>query len=152
MKTIPAGRRDRSGGQSLVEFALILPLLVLMIMGIFDLGRGIFAYNTLAESARQANRLAIVDQDQARVQAVAIAHAPTLGLSAANVVVCFSDPAAPRCGGASCLGCLASVTTRTTFVPITPIISTIIPSLTLSSTSVGPIEYVCPRTGQSSCP
>lgn len=138
----------------MVEFALILPLLVLMIMGIFDLGRGIFTYNTLAESARQANRLAIVDQDQARVQAVAIAHAPTLGLSAANVVVCFSDPATAGCSGATprCLGCLASVTTRTTFVPITPIISTIIPSLTLSSTSVGPIEYVCPRTGQSSCP
>ncbi len=135
-----------------MEFALILPLILLMIMSVFDLGRGIFAYNTLAESARQANRLAIVDQDEARVQAVAIAHAPALGLDAADIDVCFSDPAAPGCGGTSCLGCLASVTARTTFVPITPIISAIIPSLSLSSTSVGPIEYVCPRTGYPDCP
>ncbi len=152
MKALRAGRHHRSAGQSLVEFALILPLLVLMIMGIFDLGRGIFAYNTLAESARQANRLAIVDQDEGRVQDVAIAHAPALGLVAADVDVCFSDSASPGCGGSSCLGCLVSVTTRSTFVPITPIISAIVPSLSLSSTSVGPIEYVCPRSGNPDCP
>ncbi len=149
----PNGRR-RSGGQSLVEFALVLPLIVLTLMGILDFGRGILAYNTLAESARQANRLAIVDQNQDRIKAVAVAHAPAVGLTAANVNVCITAAVTPTaCGAAPCLGCLARVTASTTFVPITPVISLIFPSgIGLSSTSVGPIENVCPRTGRPSCP
>lgn len=43
-------------GQSLVEFALILPLFVLIIAGIFDLGRAFFTSITITNAARVGAR------------------------------------------------------------------------------------------------
>ncbi len=47
-------------GQSLVEFALILPLLLLIITGLMDAARAIWQENTLAYAAREGTRYAIV--------------------------------------------------------------------------------------------
>jgi Flp pilus assembly protein TadG len=49
---------NRSKGQSMVEFALILPLFVLFIIGIFDLGRAFFAYIAITNAAREGTRVA----------------------------------------------------------------------------------------------
>ena len=38
-------------GQSLVEFALILPIFVLILVGLFDFGAGIYAFNTISQAA-----------------------------------------------------------------------------------------------------
>jgi hypothetical protein len=46
----------------LVEFALVLPIFVLFMVAIFDLGRAAFAYNTLTNAAREGARMAIVNQ------------------------------------------------------------------------------------------
>lgn len=53
-------RRERSSGQSLVEFALVLPLFLLIIIGMVDVGRAIWANNSVANAAREAARYAIV--------------------------------------------------------------------------------------------
>jgi Flp pilus assembly protein TadG len=51
-------RRPRSRGQSLVEFALTLPILILLVAGILELGRGYaFAMET-SDAARDAARYA----------------------------------------------------------------------------------------------
>ena len=57
--TVPA-RRERSSGQSLVEFALVLPLFLLILIGMIDVGRAIWANNSVANAAREAARYAIV--------------------------------------------------------------------------------------------
>ena len=49
-----ARRRER--GQELVEFALILPLLLLLMVGIFEFGYVVFAYNTLSNAVREGAR------------------------------------------------------------------------------------------------
>jgi Flp pilus assembly protein TadG len=54
-----AARSDESG-QSLIEFALILPILLLIITGLFDVARATWQENTLAYSAREGTRYAIV--------------------------------------------------------------------------------------------
>jgi len=46
-------RRERTRGQSLVEFALCLPLLMLILAGIFDLGRAFNAYIVITNAARE---------------------------------------------------------------------------------------------------
>ncbi len=46
---------DRQG-QSMVELALVLPLFVLFIIGIFDLGRAFFAYIAITNAAREGAR------------------------------------------------------------------------------------------------
>lgn len=48
------------GAQSLVEFAFILPVLLLIITGIFDSARAVWQENTLAFAAREGTRYAIV--------------------------------------------------------------------------------------------
>jgi len=45
-------------GQSMVEFALILPLFVLFIVGIFDLGRAFFDFIAITNAAREGARVA----------------------------------------------------------------------------------------------
>ena len=49
-----------TSGQSLVEFALVLPLFFLLMMGLFDIGRAIFYYSTLNTAVREGTRYAIV--------------------------------------------------------------------------------------------
>jgi hypothetical protein len=50
-------------GQALVEFSLaVIPFLILL-MGIFDLGRGIYMMNGTSEAAREITRVTIVHLD-----------------------------------------------------------------------------------------
>jgi hypothetical protein len=52
--------RRHSRGQGLVEFALVLPVLLLLMMGIFDFGRVFFSYAMASNSLRAALRNAEV--------------------------------------------------------------------------------------------
>lgn len=52
--------RTRGVGQSLVEFALVLPLFLTILIGMVDVGRAIWANNVIANAAREAARYAIV--------------------------------------------------------------------------------------------
>jgi Flp pilus assembly protein TadG len=58
----PAGRlgRRRSRGQALVEVALVLPLFLLLLLGLFDAGRVVYTQNAISEAAREAVRTAAV--------------------------------------------------------------------------------------------
>ncbi len=57
MNTI--ARRHRAGsqrGQALVEFSLAIVIFIVMLMGIFDVGRAIFMYNGVSEASREIAR------------------------------------------------------------------------------------------------
>jgi Flp pilus assembly protein TadG len=65
-----------TNGQSLAELALILPLLLLILMGIFDLGRGIFFYSTIQNSAREGARYGAVNHcDSTGIKNIVETHA-----------------------------------------------------------------------------
>jgi len=53
-------RRSNQTGQSLVEFALILPLLMLVLMMIFDAGRAIYYYSVVHNAAREGARYGVI--------------------------------------------------------------------------------------------
>ena len=55
-----AGSSLGSKGQALVETALVLPLLLLLIVGLFDIGRAIWLSNTLATAVREGSRYGVV--------------------------------------------------------------------------------------------
>jgi Flp pilus assembly protein TadG len=54
-------RRERADqGQALVEMALMLPVLVLLLVGVFDLGRAVWLSNSLAMAVREGTRYGVV--------------------------------------------------------------------------------------------
>jgi Flp pilus assembly protein TadG len=55
----PAGR-----GQAMVEFALALPLLMLLLLGLADFARAVYYYNVLSSAAREGAREAVLSYNQ----------------------------------------------------------------------------------------
>ena len=53
-------RPHRARGQALLEFSLVLPIFLIMLMAVVDIGRAIWAQNSLASAAREGARYAIV--------------------------------------------------------------------------------------------
>jgi hypothetical protein len=56
------GRGQRS--QALIEFALVSPVLLLLLFGIIDIGRAIFYYDTINHAAREGARTAVRASNQ----------------------------------------------------------------------------------------
>jgi len=51
-------RRAGQRSQALIEFALVSPVLLLLLFGVIDIGRAIFYYDTLNHAAREGARVA----------------------------------------------------------------------------------------------
>lgn len=81
MRSLIRRSRQQTRGQALVEFALILPILVLLLVGIFDFGRAIYAFNTVNNAANEALRLAVVDQNCNAIGQMGRQHASSLDVS-----------------------------------------------------------------------
>lgn len=117
----------------MVEMALILPIFLLLIIGLFEVGRAVYAYNTVANAARVAARVAIVDQDPVNVRAAAINEG--VGLHLTDDDVDFVD-----CGVQYCL---LEITVSWEFNSVTPLIGDIF-SPSISSTAQMPMEVKNP--------
>lgn len=161
----PVRRRGgKAGGQSVVEFALVVPIIVMLIVACVEIGRAVFAYNTIANAARQAARVAAVNQleditdcDETRpiedpyephwsLRGCAIAAAAPLGITAANVSVSYAAPPSTTvsCSPDLHVGCIAAITVTYDYEVSTPFVSLLIGPFTISQTSEMPIERVFP--------
>ena len=153
----PRRQRDRARGQTLAEFAIVIPLFLVAVIGLFDLGRAVFAYSALGNAAREGARLAIVNQDEAlvaaRAQAVAVGVA--IDTTADDLVAYYrKGPNAdvetnPECDNSDdeselTVGCVAVVKPSSTWQALTPLIGTIVGPIQLQARSELPLEFVCP--------
>jgi Flp pilus assembly protein TadG len=161
-----SGRRRRRG-QGLVEFALVAPIFLLILMAVFDFGRGIFIYTSITNAAREGARLAIVNQDpnlvlQRMRSQSAVAESNNGDGSDLTVAFVRADTSGnptnevcPTTAGVP-LGCLAVVTYNSKFDLITPIVRQVLfPSgIVLTAKTVLPVEFTCPNPnlGSGSCP
>lgn len=84
------GRATGDQGAAAVEFALVFPLLLLVIFGIIDFGRAFNAQVTLTEAAREGVRLASLGQPEAAV--VSRTQSAATGLSPVSVTVTGCGP------------------------------------------------------------
>ncbi len=103
-------------------------------MGVFDFGRAIMAYNTVANGARGAMRAAIVDQNTTVIRDAALVQMTSL--DGDGITVSYTPCATPK------IGCAASIAVSYVWSPITPVIGTIVGPITLSSTTSMPTERV----------
>jgi Flp pilus assembly protein TadG len=168
--TARSGRR----GQALAEFAITFPIFILLVVAAVDIGRGVFAYNSITNGAREGARLAIVNQDVALIRDRARIETFVADEPAANAANCpagngtsicvkfyksgpNADPVQnPVCSPVTS-GCVAVVVLKSVYQPITPIIRNILfPSgVTLTATSSEVVEFTCPNANtpiSTNCP
>ena len=155
-------RRRHGRGQALAEFALVFPIFVLLIVAAIDVGRGVFAYNSITNGAREGARLAIVNQNVASITQRAKAQTAIAEVADPSVTVTFKKPTpnADPSLNATCttivVGCIAIVRFETTYQPMTPIVRNILfpAGVTFVATSDEEIEFTCPnsKTTAANCP
>lgn len=106
-------KRDESGA-AVVEFALVLPILILLVLGIIEFSRAYNAQISLSAAAREGVRVMAIKNDPAAARSATINASPSLNpaLTTGNIV--FSP--------ASCLaGASVTVTARYNFEFVTGI-------------------------------
>lgn len=135
--------RGDAPGQTLVEFALIVPIFILMMVGIFDVGRAVYAYSTINNAAHEAVRLAIVDQNTADVRSRAVSQSVAVGVNSADVGVRWLSSAytdvAP-CNATPRYGCAVEVSVAYDFNAATPIIGQLMGTIGLEAVARQQIE------------
>jgi Flp pilus assembly protein TadG len=134
----------RRAGQAMAEFAIVLPILLLILIAIFDVGRLVFAYNDITNAARNGARVAIVDQGGTNARDAAI-NGAGLGLPNSAVVVTYlKSDLSGACPVPYELGCVAKVAVSYQWQAITPLIGNLIGPLTVTTDTTLPIERIYP--------
>jgi hypothetical protein len=164
---VKADGRRRPAGQALVEFALVLPIFLLLLFGLIDGGRLIYMHTVLSQAAREGARVASVEASWIGASGSGcgtsggpvcpgnVAGLRTDVLTAANRMIqpfaqvtnsqlqtrCDPSGGTPT-GNWSATTCssndpgnVASVRVSAAFVPITPIISSLIGPVPMSASA-----------------
>ena len=129
-------RRSRQNrgraGQALVEFALILPVLLLVLLGTVEFGRMCTAQNAVTNAAREGVRRGVLATSSAAdVQALVTGLLASAGINTDKVAV-----AVQNVGTAYLPGADVTVTVDYEYEPLVGDILGLGTSLTLTSTSV----------------
>jgi Flp pilus assembly protein TadG len=157
----------KRNGQGIVEFALVFPIFIMLLLGVFDIGRAVFAYNEITNAAREGVRIAMVNQDSASIQDRILSQ--TSGTTVEECVFFLESPSTfqtcnkgtttpPNQCAAMKVGCIVHVEVWTNYTAITPIVGNFLGPMTLTANSEGALEFVCPNpeiaswTTPGSCP
>lgn len=113
MKTL-LYRKHGERGQSIVEFALIFMVLILLTLGFLDLGRAVYMQSVLANAAREGARAAIINVNprptDADIRAAVRARAIGIQLTDGDITI---SPSPQRMAGQQ-----VSVTVTTNYAAI----------------------------------
>lgn len=115
-------RPSNDRGAAAVEFALVVPVLLLMLFGIIEFGRAYNVQTSLTASARQAARVMAIQNNSIQAKGAAQSAASTLGLTVSQVTV------------TTCV--TGGTTTATVTYPLTMITNAFGPSITLTGKGV----------------
>ena len=143
-------RNERA--QGILEFALVLPLLLLLLLGIIEAGRLIFVYSSVNTASREAARYgsaagevsAFVKyyQDCAGIRATASRFGLLAGIDESNIIISYDHGPNTSVFQSTCppandqwvhLGDRIIVQVSATFEPVVPLVN--LPPIPISSTS-----------------
>jgi Flp pilus assembly protein TadG len=120
------GESSKKRGQALVEWALVLPLLLLMILVTIDMGRAVYYYSVIYNAAREGARYGVIDYtDTPGIVAAAENLAVGLDTSALDVSTFVNGPPPTN----------IRVTVTYQFIPATPMVAALFGSSTITLTS-----------------
>ncbi len=107
----------RQEGQDLVEYAIALPIMLLFLMVVLDLGRVVYVYSALHNSVRDGARFGIINPTDA-FGIETVVRAKAVGLDPGELTVFVVQPD------------LQTIQVRATyqFTAVTPIIDTLVGS------------------------
>jgi Flp pilus assembly protein TadG len=147
----PVARRDRRGrGQALVEFSLALIPFLLILMGIADLGRGIYMSNGVSEAAREIARTTAVhpcptsgsctlggSPETVATINVQKGLIPNLGSASSSITFTCTDVSDTTLTGTGCAGGnFVKVTVSVPYSALTPILSMVAPTTLVASAHI----------------
>ena len=115
----PLPNRSKQRGVAAVEFALIASVLFMALIGIMEMSRVLFYWNTATEATRLGARLAVVcDQDTSAIKTKMKSMLSVLDSSNINVNYLPSG-----CGPATCRSVTVSISgfTVSTLIPLVPL-------------------------------
>jgi len=90
--------RDRERGAAAVEFALVIPVLLLLVFGMLEFSRAYNVQISLTGAAREAARVMAIHDDPTLAKNAAVSAAPSVALTTSQVSVspssCSANPGA----------------------------------------------------------
>lgn len=119
----------RQRGQSLVEFALVAPIFLIIVFGVVDFSLGLKAWLTLTNASREGARVLVLGQDCTQVTTATKNVAQGL----ANVTVAITPSS---CTGST--GAAMTVSASYTYHAVTPLgrfVTQLAGPITMTSTS-----------------
>jgi Flp pilus assembly protein TadG len=108
------GSRRGERGAAVVEFALVVPLLLLLVLGIAEFGRAYNVQSIISGAAREGVRTMALENDSGAARAATRGAAPTLPLGDSQISV--SPSSCPEPGTSSGVSATVTVTYRMPFV------------------------------------
>ncbi|WP_147803221.1 TadE/TadG family type IV pilus assembly protein [Alkalicoccus halolimnae] len=120
-------------GQSMVEFALVVPLLIILLFGIVDVSRLFHASLTMDHAGREAARAASLQLSDAEVIGTAVDSGSSISLASGHVDI---SPGA----GARMSGERVTITITYPVDFLTPVIGNMAGSFELTNTTVMRVE------------
>jgi len=130
-------RRPKQRGQALVEFALVIPIFVLLLFGLLDVGRLVYVNNAVAQGAREGARWGAVQGRSATAS-----DRTTVGNRAISLLAAVPAPVASvTCerDGASVATCRTNdvlvVRLQSSVGMLTPVIGQIVGTVTVRGES-----------------
>lgn len=141
-------RRSGESAQALAEFALVMPLVFIILFGIVDLSRAMQSYVTIQEAARSGARYAVTGrtdcsgvatqtrenciQQQVKNLTKDLNHSSTISTSFKSwTYPTYADPPTANSAGAPCD--TVQVTVTYDYEPMTPVFSRLIPDVPMSA-------------------
>jgi hypothetical protein len=150
-RTKPGGRsakRLHSRGQSLIEFGLAFPLLLVIVLGLIETGRLVYTYSAVTTASREGARYGLSlgnnglgvphYQDCGGIREAAMALTSIAGIEETDIVISFDSGPGPvitsSCPPASVeTGTRILVQVTASFKPIVPLVK--LPPIDITSTS-----------------
>lgn len=83
--------RRNERGATLVEFAIAIPVLLLLIFGIMEFGWIFHGWVTLTAAAREGARLAIVNESEINIKGAVTSHAPIFNLAPGDITITWAE-------------------------------------------------------------